>query len=216
MKKIVAGTLAALMLSSGVALAGLDDDKESIADQYGEYRMVIDTDNQIWARAEWEGRGVDRAKADSYMYSFTREGLRTQMEVRFSKNGSVQAQRFTPDMAVKIKDFKTYYPEVYDLLTSPKADAFASYAKVTSQFQEIQSPVTLGIVVKETPAGQKGAYYTLLAFNIQDEGRLIKNSRFIDENTDIREFTIEKTYRTSVNEAFDSGEWQPLKNFFHE
>lgn len=216
MKKIIAGTLAVLLLSSGAALAGLDDDRKSIAASYGDYRLVIDTDNQLWAAAEWEARGKERAKAASYMYSFAREGLRTQMEVRFVNNGLVQAQRFTPDAAVKIKDFKLYYPEVYRLITSAKAEAFVSNAQVTSQFQERQSPLTMGVVVKEMPVGHKGSYYSLLAFNIQDEGRLIKNSRFIDENTEIREFTIERTYRTTVNDAFDSGEWEPLKNFFKQ
>ncbi len=214
MKKIITGTLAALMLTSGIAFANLDDTKESISSRYGDCRLVIDTDNQIWSKAEWESKGMQRAKAASYMHSFTRNSLRTQMEVMYTNEGVVRAQRFTPDTAIKIKDFKTYYPEIAQLLGSPQAVAFASYKPLTSQFQEAQSPVTMGVVVKTSPAGHKGSYYTLLAFNIQDEGRLIKDSKFIDPETGIREFTIERVYRTSANDALDSGDWQRIQNFF--
>ncbi|MEG6586952.1 hypothetical protein [Dendrosporobacter sp. 1207_IL3150] len=214
MRKIITGTLAALMLTSSVAFANLDDNKETIDAKYGEYRLIVDTDNQIWAKAEWETKGAQRAKPASYMHSFTRADMRTQMEVTFAKDGMVRAQRFTPDMAIKIKDFKKYYPEVYTLIKSPKAEAFASYKTVTNQFQESQSPVTMGVIVKEMPQGIKGAYYSLLVFNIQDDGRLVKDGKFITEDTSIREFTIERVFRSSASNALDSGDWQLIKNFF--
>lgn len=214
MKKIITGTLAALMLTSGVAFANLDDTKDSISSRYGDYRLIIDTDNQIWSKVEWESKGVQRAKASSYMYSFTRAGLRTQMEVMYMNDGVVRAQRFTPDTAIKIKDFKTYYPEIHRLITSPKAQAFTTYKQLTTQFQEGQSPVTMGIVVKEAPVGHKGSFYTLLSFNVQDEGRLVKDGKFIDQETGIREFTIERVFRTTANDAIDLGDWQLIKNYF--
>lgn len=218
MKKLaVAALLAVITATSSTAFASLDDTKQSIASQYGECRMVIDTDNQLWPSSEWDQRGRQRAKAASYTYSFGRQGQVIQLEVMYTNDkpdAVVTAQRFTPSMAIKLKDFKTYFPEVYQLIKSPKAEAFASYTPITRQFQEQQSPVTMGVVVKAQPAAHKGSYYTVMAFNIQEEGRLIKDAKFIDENTYIREFTIERVMRSSANEFMDSSDWKPIKNFF--
>lgn len=218
MKKLAAAALMAVMTVTGsTAFASLDDTKATIAQQYGEYRMAIDTDNQMWPRQEWEQKGKLRAKAASYTYNFERQGLGIQMEVMYQNDkpgAPVIAQRFTPNMAIKIKDLKTYFPEAYKLVTAPKAEAFASYDAITRQFQEQQSPVTMGVIIKAEPAQHKGNF-TLLAFNIQDEGRLIKNHKFIDENTYIREFTIERVRINTVNEKVDSSDWQRINNFFN-
>lgn len=217
MKKLAAAALMAVMTITGsTAFASLDDTKASISKQYGEYRMVIDTDNQLWPKADWEQKGRQRAKAASFMYNFNRQGLGIQMEVLYrneTPDAPVVAQRFTPNMAIKIKDFKTYFPELYQLIVSEKATAFASYDPITRQFQEQQSPVTMGIVIKAEPNLHKGNY-TLMAFNIQEEGRLIKDAKYIDENTYIREFTVERISRTTASEKTDNGDWQPIKNFF--
>lgn len=217
MKKLAAAALMAVMTITGsTAFASLDDNKTTIANQYGEYRMAIDTDNQLWPKQEWEQKGRQRAKIASYTYTFERKGLGVQMEVRYLNDrpeAPVIAQRFTPNMAIKIKDLKNYFPEIYQLVTDPKAEAFASYDQVTRQFQELQSPVTMGVAVQAEPALHKGNY-TVLAFNIQEEGRLIKDPKFIDENTYIREFTVERVKRMVVQEQLDSNSYKRIKNFF--
>lgn len=217
MKKFVTAALTAVMVITGsTAFASLDDTKDTIEKQYGEYRMAIDNDNQFWPKAEWEKRGKKRAKAASYAHVFERQGLGIQMEVMYLNDDPgaiVEAQRFTPNTAIKIKEFKDFFPEVYQLVKDSKAQAFASYEPVTNQFQEKQSPVTMGVVVKIEAASHKGNY-TRLAFNIQDEGRLINSDEYIDENTYIREFTIERIKRRTAVEKFDSNEYKQIKNFF--
>lgn len=218
-KFITAAALCVVMsASAGTAFASLDDNRRSISDQYGEYRMVVDTDNQLWPKQEWEEKGRLRAKAGIYMYSFSRRDLGVQLEVLYTSDrpdASVRGQRFTPSMSLKIKDFKTYFPEVYQLIASPKAAAFASYDGVSKYFQEQTSPVTLGVVVQTAPSASvhKGSY-TLIAFNIQDEGRLIKDAKYIDEDTYIKEFTIERIGAMQADEFFSSKQWLPVKNFF--
>ncbi len=218
MKKVgLAGIVGLLvLLFSGTAFANLDDNRAAMAQKYGDYRLVIDTDNQLWTRADWEAKGHLRAKASSYMYSFERQGLVVQMEVMYNGDAPaslVRAQRFTPATSVKISDFKKYFPEVFNLAVTPKAIAFTSYDEITRNFQEPQSPVRMGIVVK---AAGKGSYSTLLAFNILDEGRLVKDVRYINQETMVREFTIESISPMRVNDNLNpqTGEWQPLTNYF--
>ncbi|SDF51231.1 hypothetical protein [Sporolituus thermophilus] len=218
MKKLTALVLAALILATaGTAFANLDDTRATIAARYSEYRLVIDTDNQLWTKAEWEATGYKKAKAASFLHAFERQGLHIQMEVQYENNSPgalVKAQRFTPDLAIKIKDFKHYFPEIYALIASPKAEAFATYRDLTRNFQEAKSPVTMGVVVKTPPAPGKGGYYTLIAFNVQDEGRLLKDAKYINENTYIREFTIERIFRSAAQDALGNGDWTPIKKYF--
>jgi len=209
---LLAGTILA---SSTVAFANLDDTRATVAAKYGDYRLVIDTDNQPWAKEEWDTRGQQRAKAASYMHSYQSNGLRVQVEVMYDSNkpnSYVRAQRFTPDMAIKVKDFKTYFPEVYALLVGPKAEAFTTYKDLTRNFQEQKSPVTMGVVI-QSPAPGKSSAYTLVAFNIQDEGRFIKDPKYINEDTYIREFTIEQIFRMDVGENLGK-DWAYQKNYF--
>lgn len=209
---LLAGTILA---ANAIAFANLDDTKTTIAAKYGDYRLVIDTDNQPWTKEEWDTKGYQRAKASSYMHSYQTNGLRVQVEVMYDSskpNSYVKAQRFTPDMAIKVKDFKTYFPEVYPLLVGPKADAFTTYKLLSRNFQEEKSPVSMGIVI-HSPAPGKSNVYPLFAFNIQEEGRLIKEPKFINEDTYIREFTIETAYRLDVNENLGN-DWAYLKNYF--
>jgi hypothetical protein len=215
MKKLVSLLILTVLLTiSSVAFASLDDTRASIAAQYGEYRLLIDTNNQLWTKADWEAKGSKRAKAASYMYSFRRQGLGVQMEVMYensSPQALVRAQRITPDMPIKIKELKEYFPEVYALVAQPNAEAFATYKQLSRQFQEPQSPVSMGILLK------RGSDNTLLAFNIQDEGRYIQDIKYIDEDTYIREFTIEKVSQSAVYEAMkrtNAADWKIIKNYF--
>lgn len=218
MKKILfLFLLICIASTAGIAQANLDDTRDATAARYGEYRILIDTDNQLWTKEEWETRGYQRAKAAAYMYSFSRQGVHIQMEVMYDSNkpqALVKAQRFTPDVPIRVKDFKTFFPELQGLISSPKTEAFATYDQLTLQFKEDQSPVSMGLLVKLPPAKEKGASYTLMAFNIQDEGRLLKDDRFINGDTYIKEFTIESIYKISANEAMETNKWQRIKNYF--
>lgn len=220
MRKIVAILVFSLLVViSSVAFANLNDTRETTEKQYGDYRLLIDSDNQLWTKADWEAKGSKRAKAASYMYSFSRQGLRIQMEVLYANDKSgevVRTQRFTPDTAIKLKDFKLYFPEIYATITVPKAQVFGTNNSLSRHFQEFQSPVCMGVIIKELVGSKNDVYYSLLAFNIQDEGRLVKDMDFIDENTYIREFTIERASRTTVHDAMDSGnpDWKIIKSHF--
>lgn len=220
MRKLVAMLVFSLLIViSSVAFANLRENKENMQAQYGEYRLVIDTDNQLWTRADWEEKGYKKAKANAFTHSFSRQGVHMQMEVMYDgtkPDSLVQSQRFTPDMAIKVKEFKLYFPEVYELMKAPKAQFFASKKSITKNFQEHESPVSMGMINKELIKQKGNFYYEVLAFNIQDEGRLIKEIEFINEDTYIKEFTIERHYRTSVNDAMNSSnpDWKIIKNYF--
>lgn len=217
MKKWLTFILAGMILATNaIAFANLNDTRATIAAKYGDYRLVLDTDNQPWTKEEWDTKGYQRAKASSYMHSYQVNGLRIQMEVMYDSNkpgAFVRAQRFTPDMAIKVKDFKTYFPEVYTLLVSPKAESFTTNKDLSRNFQEDKSPVSMGVVVQELPAPGKGSVYTLVAFNIQDEGRLIKDPKYINQDTYVREFTIEQTYKLDTSENLGK-DWTYIKNYF--
>ncbi len=219
-KSIAIVVFSFLVMISSVAFANLNDNKAAMQNQYGDYRLIIDSDNQLWTKADWEGKGRKKARAASYMYSFSREGLRTQMEVLYNNekpDAVVMTQRFTPDTAIKLKELKLYYPEVYALIQAPKAHFFATHNSLSRHFQEIESPVRMGVLIRELAGNKNSAFYPLLAFNIQDEGRLIKDIELINEDTYIKEFTIERASRTTVHDALDSNnpDWKIIKNHFH-
>lgn len=220
MKKWLIALSTGVLLTAGsaLALANPDDTRDSIAARYGTYRLVLDTDNQPWTKEEWLTKGIKRAQAASYTHTFTTNGLRIQMEVNYINNkpdSTVKMQRFTPDLPIQIKDFQKYFPEIYPLLITPKAQAFSSYATINRNFQEPQSPVTLGIVVDQ-PAVTTPGIIPLIVFNIQDEGRFVKDPSWISTNTYIREFIITTVYRTDFKDHFESNnaDWIKLKNYF--
>lgn len=221
MKKwlIALGTGVLLTAGSAIVLANPDDTRASIASRYGDYRLVIDTDSQPWTKDEWLAKGIKRAKASAYMHTFTTNGLRVQMEVSYTTNKSdatVQVQRFTPDMSIKIKDFQKYFPEIYPLLIAPKAQAFTSYAPVNKNFQETQSPVTMGVVADQPAVGTSKGTLPLVVFNIQDEGRFVKDPAWINEDTYIREFIVTTVYRPDFIDHFEASnaDWKKIKNYF--
>lgn len=221
MKKwlIALGTGVLLTAGTAIALANPDDTRDSIAARYGDYRLVIDTDNQPWTKDEWLTKGVKRAKPSAYMHTFTTNGLRVQMEVSYvnsKPDATVQMQRFTPDMSIKIKDFQKYFPEVYPLLIAPKSQAFSSYATVNKNFQEPQSPVTLGVVIDQPAVANAKGIVPLIVFNIQDEGRFVKDPTWITEDTYIREFIVTTVYRPDFIDHFEASnaDWKRTKNYF--
>jgi hypothetical protein len=217
MKRIVATCIAMMLFSiCGSAFANLNDTRSSVTSLYGEYRMLIDTDNQPWTKAEWDTKGFQRAKAASYMHYFSRNGLGIQMEVQYGsakEQAFVKSQRFTPNMPIKVKELRSYFPEMIALLDSPKAQYFTTYKELTRLFQENQSPVTMGVVIRNMPTPGMGSYNTLIAFNIQEEGRIIKDPQFINGDTYIREFIIQQINTSDVTDNF-SNDWHSIKKFF--
>jgi hypothetical protein len=218
MKKLFALLLlACIVLTGNQAFAALTDNRAAIAAQYGDYRLVVDMDGQIWTKAEWEGGGAARAKPSAYMYYFNRNGLNVQMEVSYDgikPDAPVKAQRFTPDMAIKIKDLKNYFPEAYTLVTAPQAKVFATFQELTRYFRDEHSPVTLGVFVRQQIPG-RNAYYPLLAFNIKEEGRLVKEVKYVTRELYIHEFTIERVNRSDADDPGNAGkDWEWLKNLF--
>lgn len=218
MRKLIVACLFVLMvLPAGQALANLGDNRASMASQYGEYRLVIDKDGKLWTKADWEAGGYAKTKANAYVYYFTRNGLKFQMEVQYdgtSPESMVKVQRITPDSEIKIAEFKGYFPEIYPLIADPKAQAFITGRQLTRNFQSVGSPISLGVVTSG-PAAAKGAYDTLFAFNIQGEGKLIEDPNDINKDVYIQEFTIEQTIPGKGEEgAIARRFWKFIKNPF--
>lgn len=217
MKKLLAVLMMGAMLTvAAPASANLDDTRETISKSYGDYRLVIDSDNQPWTKEQWEKSGSKKAQADTFTYRFRRADIGIGMDVKYEgdKPGSfVRMQRITPDMPFQIKDLKALFPEIYPLISSSQSVVFASYKELTRNLMENNSPVTLGVAIKKELGAERKGYFTLLAFNVQDEGRLIKDAKYIDENTYIREFTIERTYLAILKDNLH-GDWKVIKNFF--
>lgn len=217
MKKVVVLSVVMFMLAfCNVSFANLNDTKGSISQTYGEYHMVIDDDNQLWTKADWETKGVQKAQASAYVYYFNHNGIGVQMEVQYEsekENALVRTQRFTPNSAIKIKDFRYYFPELVVLLDAPTGEYFTTDEIVTRDFLENTSPITLGLLVKSPPAPKREGYYTLVAFNIEGEGTLIRNRKYIDPDTYVREFVIKRVWRSEASEKLNAA-WTPIKKFF--
>ena len=217
MRKLLSLLMALLVWMMAVpAMASLDDTRATIAQEYGEYRRVIDTDNQPWTREQWEKTGYKKAQADTFIHQFRREDINTYLFVQYESDkpdSYVRMQRFEPDMPFQIKDFKKVFPEIYAILSTPQAVVFASHKEISKNLPDKISPVTMGVALKKELPGNRKAYFTLLAFDIADEGRLVKDPKFIDENTYIRTFTIERTYLTYLKDNI-GGDWKPIKNYF--
>lgn len=217
MKKLFAMLMAlSVWLIAIPALANLDDTKMTIAQKYGDYRLVIDTDNQPWTKEQWEKSGQKKAQADTYTYRFRREDIGINLDVKYENDRAdsfVRMQRFTPDLPFQIKDFKKMFPEIHVLLSDSETVVFTTYKDLSRNLMEKNSPVTLGAAYKKDPSPERKGHFTLMAFNIQDEGRLIKDPKYIDENTYIREFTLERTYMAVLKDNL-TVEWKPAPNYF--
>ena len=208
MKKLFLLVMVFCVLSvSPPAFANLDDTRETISQRYGDYRLVIDSDGQPWTKDQWEKSGYKKAQADTFTYRFRRDDLGIGLDVKYEGDkpaSFVRMQRFTPDMPFQIKDFQKMFPEIYPLLSSSLTVVFATYSELSRNLMEKNSPVTMGAAVKKEPSADRKEYFTLLAFNVQDEGRLVKDSKYIDGNTFIREFTIERTYSSAYKDNLNN------------
>jgi len=194
-KIIVLCLLAMLTIPVGHVFAALNDTPATMAAQYGDFRLVSDVDGQLWTKAEWETTGHLKTAANLYIYYFNRSGQQMQMDVRYendSPNAFVKMQRITPSDSVKIREFKDFFPELYQLLIKPSAQIFTTTADLTRNFLDSRSPVVLGALINEQAAPGRPGYITLMAFNVKDEGRLIRNPKYVTPDCYISEFTVER------------------------
>ena len=209
-----------LLVLPPVAQANLDDTRATIAAQYGDYRLVIDTDNQKWTKDQWETKGKLRAKASSYTYRFRRGDMGFDMVVEYDgdlPNANVKSQRFIPDVSFQVKEFKTYFPEIQKVMVLPDTTLFGVVGPLTNNFKDLLSPVAMGAVVRGVPADQKTAQCQLVAFNAMGQGEFLKELKFISADTYIREFVIERVSRMIAQERLKSkanGDWRPIDNYF--
>ncbi|HWR38556.1 MAG TPA: hypothetical protein VN611_03580, partial [Patescibacteria group bacterium] len=196
-----------------VAQANLDDNRATIAAQYGDYRLVIDTDNQKWTKDQWESKGKLRAKASSYTYRFRRGDMGFDMVVEYDSdlpNANVKSQRFTPDASFQVKDFKNYFPEIQKVLALPDTKMFAVVGRLSSNFKDVVSPVAMGAVVQGIPSDPKAGQCQLVAFNAMGQGELLKELKEISKDSYIREFVVERVSRQIARERLQSrniGDW---------
>ena len=219
MKKYVVLTLLLLLVTAvGTAFAAVGDTRSDTATLYGDYRIIIDTDNQPWTKLDWEGSGHKAAKESTLWHQFWRNGQGFQMVVAYEADkpeSVVQIQRFTPQNPFKLSDLKTLFPEVYKQLSSSKTVIFATDEQITPHFVEAKPQIILGAMVKESPSLSRQAYYTLIAFNVVQEGRIIKSIEQINSDTLIREFTMERVSRVDADEKLQAGSgWTPIANYF--
>ncbi len=218
MKKTIALLLfVTCLLVSQTAFAGLDERRSDITAKYGEYRMVLDENGRIWSKAGWEGGG-GREVASTYIHQYRVKDLKIQMDVKYEdgigkKDPYVRSQRFSPDWNIQIKELKTYLPEIYELVTSPEAMVFTTKEKLTRNFMDDVSPITLGVMVAKEPVSLKGRYY-MIGFNIRGEGTLIKDPKLINGDTYITEIVVEWIFKRSKNDSTVQSDWKWQNSVF--
>lgn len=218
MKKTIALLLfVTCLLVSQTAFAGLEEKKSDIVAKYGEYRMVLDENGRVWTKAGWE-ETTTKDVASTFIYMYRVKDLKVQLDVKYEegigkKDPYVRSQRFTPDWNIQIKELKTYFPELYALVTSPEAMVFTTKEKLTRNFMDDVSPVTLGVMVAKEPANWKGKY-TLIAFNIRGEGTLIKDPKLINGDTYITEICVEWMYKRVKNDPDVKSDWKWQNSVF--
>lgn len=217
MKKMVALLLLiSCLFIAQTAFASLDDKRSDIVAKFGEYRMVLDDNGRIWTRADWEAGGKE--VANTYIYYYMAKDVKVQLDVMYAeKKGDndpyVRAQRFTPDWAIQIKELKVYFPEVYALVTSPEAKVFTTREKLTKNFLDEKSPVTLGVMIVQEPKSVPGMY-TLISFNVKGEGTLIKDPKAINGDTYVSEIVIERTLKRNTVDPTDVKNWNFQESVF--
>lgn len=207
MKKTIALLLLiSCLLVAQTAFAGLDDKRSDIVAKYGDYRMVLDDKGRIWTKADWESGGKE--VANTYIYYYMAKDVKVQLDVQYDKQKDpyVYAQRFTPDWAIQIKELKVYFPEVYAMVTSSEAKVFTTGERLTKNFLDEKSPITLGVMVAKEPKSVPGMY-TLISFNVKGEGTLIKNPKLINGDTYVSEIVIERMIKRNTIDPNDTKHW---------
>lgn len=219
MRKFVIFILSLLLVTTmGTAFAAVGHSRSDTAALYGEYRIVIDDDNQLWTKLDWETSGHKYAKEATLWHQFWRNQQGFQMVVAYETNkpdALVQIQRFTPQNSFKLSELKTLFPEIHQLLMQSNTVVFATDQQITKHFFESKPEIILGAVIKEAPAADRQAYYTLISFNVVQEGRVVKHIEQINPDTLIREFVMERVLKSDVeNKLQGRSEWTVIPNHF--
>jgi hypothetical protein len=219
MKKFVVFTLLLLLATTmGTAFAAVGDSRSDTAALYGEYRIVVDADNQLWTKLDWEESGHKYAKEATLWHQFWRNEQGFQMVAAYETDkpdSVIQIQRFTPQTPFKLSELKVLFPEVQKLLMLPKTVIFATDQQITSHFVETKPEIILGAVLKEAPTANWQAYYTLISFNVVQEGRVIKNTEQINADTLIREFVMERVAKADIEDKLqERSGWKVIPNYF--
>lgn len=217
-RRLAALLLMLLMVLSSVAYAAPGDTREKTAALYGEYRLVNDSEDKVWSRADWESSKRKGALAESYVHYFSRQGITCTTTVGYTKIGgeNVAVQHFSFDTPISVSQFKEYFPEIYALIADAKAKAFiVNSGELNGRFLEEKNPFSFGVIVEKDISSKDTGNYTLMSFNIRDNGRLIKDARFIDNKATIVEFVMEKVSVRDVREKLHmDGIWKPVANYF--
>lgn len=105
------------------------------------------------------------------------------------------------------------FPEIYPFVDSSHTIIFASNKELSRNLITNNSSVTLGAAVKTDLGGSRRGYFALLAFSVQDTGRSVTDPNFINENTYICAFVIERFDKTILNNNLYT-EWKEIRNPF--
>lgn len=220
MRNIVIITLLLLATTMGSAFAAVGDSRSDTAALYGDYRIVIDSDNQLWTKLDWDASGHKYAKEATHWHQFWRNGQGFQMSVAYENDkpdAVVQIQRFTPQNPFKLSEMKVLFPEIHKIISLPSSVVFATDQQITRHFMEGKPEIILGVIVKDQPKMDKHAYATLISFNVVQEGRIIKNIQQINSDTLIREFAVERVFRADIDEKLQTNSgWTVIPNYFNK
>jgi hypothetical protein len=213
---LAAMVLITLFSANPAGYASPGDSQEKIAALYGDYRLAVDTTGKLWSKADWEAIGKKTGVPDKLIYYFSSGGMHITTTVRYQGKGQVTVQHFQPDMSITIKEFKDYFPEVVELITCPEAQVFTTNdSTINQRFQEAMNPVGFGVVIQKNVSPKESGVYTLISFNVRDNGRIIRDIRFMDDKMTIVEFTMEKVKAADVRDKqVITSEWKPMKNWF--
>lgn len=122
-----------------VAFAAIGDSKSQIEQKYGDYFLVEDGVNHIWTQNEWKAGSGAGAKAYGYITKDREINVINWFE--YNKQNQVVKETTTMDKAIKIRDFKGYFGELYAKLITPDSAVF-----VITTFPKRQ----LGVIVRIT------------------------------------------------------------------
>jgi hypothetical protein len=90
---------------------------------------------------------------------------------------------------------------------------FTTREKLTKNFLDEKSPVTLGVMVAKELKSAPGMY-TLVAFNVKGEGTLIKDPKAINGDSYISEIVLQRTLKRNTIDPTDFKRWSFQENLF--
>lgn|GEM_PF-1065738 len=139
-----------------IAFAEMGNSKSQIEQKYGDCFLVQDELNRIWTQNEWKSVASADAKAKAYGY-ITKDGeINVISWFEYSKQNRVVKETTTMDGAIKIRDFKNHFRELYADIVAPDSAVF-----VIGTFPKRQ----LGVIIRE-----KNNKFNLIRFFMDNSG----------------------------------------------